>query len=117
MGRGDLVSSEDLLSVLGPAIPALQSKSSDPSDSSDASKAEDKESERHLLGIAIDVTDPEPLPTDHPLYTHPRAIITPHTSGNFVGYVDAATDLLVANVEHMRKGGKAFNLVDPKKGY
>src|SRR5215475_1684781 len=31
-----------------------------------------------LAGLALDVTDPEPLPRDHPLRTHPRAIVTPH---------------------------------------
>jgi phosphoglycerate dehydrogenase-like enzyme len=71
----------------------------------------------HLLGIGIDVTDPEPLPAGHPLFTHPRALITPHTSGDFAGYFDAATELLVRNVEQVRRGGKAFNAVDPKKGY
>lgn len=31
-----------------------------------------------LAAAALDVTDPEPLPLDHPLRTHPRAIVTPH---------------------------------------
>jgi D-3-phosphoglycerate dehydrogenase len=31
-----------------------------------------------LGGVALDVTDPEPLPADHPLRTHPKAIVTPH---------------------------------------
>lgn len=31
-----------------------------------------------LSGAALDVTDPEPLPEDHPLRTHPKAIVTPH---------------------------------------
>jgi D-3-phosphoglycerate dehydrogenase len=31
-----------------------------------------------LGGVALDVTDPEPLPGDHPLRTHPLAIVTPH---------------------------------------
>jgi D-3-phosphoglycerate dehydrogenase / 2-oxoglutarate reductase len=30
--------------------------------------------------LALDVTEPEPLPEDHPLRTHPRAIVTPHMS-------------------------------------
>jgi D-3-phosphoglycerate dehydrogenase len=33
-----------------------------------------------LSGVALDVTEPEPLPADHPLRTHPRAIVTPHMS-------------------------------------
>jgi D-3-phosphoglycerate dehydrogenase len=32
----------------------------------------------HLGGVALDVTEPEPLPTEHPLRTHERAIVTPH---------------------------------------
>ncbi len=31
-----------------------------------------------LAGVALDVTEPEPLPADHPLRSHPRAIVTPH---------------------------------------
>ncbi len=31
-----------------------------------------------LSGLALDVTDPEPLPSDHPLRRHPRAVLTPH---------------------------------------
>jgi D-3-phosphoglycerate dehydrogenase / 2-oxoglutarate reductase len=34
--------------------------------------------EGRLSGVALDVTDPEPLPADHPLRTHPSAIVTPH---------------------------------------
>jgi D-3-phosphoglycerate dehydrogenase len=36
--------------------------------------------EDRLAAVALDVTEPEPLPDDHPLRTHPRAIVTPHMS-------------------------------------
>jgi D-3-phosphoglycerate dehydrogenase / 2-oxoglutarate reductase len=36
--------------------------------------------EERLSAVALDVTEPEPLPADHPLRTHPRAIVTPHMS-------------------------------------
>jgi D-3-phosphoglycerate dehydrogenase / 2-oxoglutarate reductase len=36
--------------------------------------------DRRLSAVALDVTEPEPLPADHPLRTHPRAIVTPHMS-------------------------------------
>lgn len=90
VGRGDLVKSEDLLAALasGP-----------------------------LSGVALDVTDPEPLPDNHPLYSHPKVIITPHTSANVEGYFDVGADLLIENVRRVRKGGKAINKVDPKRGY
>jgi D-3-phosphoglycerate dehydrogenase / 2-oxoglutarate reductase len=41
-----------------------------------------------LAGVALDVTDPEPLPPDHPLRTHPRAIITPHMAFHSVEATD-----------------------------
>lgn len=34
-----------------------------------------------LWGAALDVTQPEPLPNNHPLWSHPKTIITPHLSG------------------------------------
>lgn len=70
-----------------------------------------------LDGVALDVTDPEPLTDGHPLWSHPRAIITPHTSGDYEGYFEAGADLLIANVERYRKNGRFLNVVDPEKGY
>ena len=35
----------------------------------------------HLAGAALDVTSPEPLPADHPLWQQPNALITPHVAG------------------------------------
>lgn len=35
----------------------------------------------HLFGAALDVTEPEPLPDNHPLWSKDRVIITPHISG------------------------------------
>lgn len=40
-------------------------------------------SQGHLLGAGLDVTDPEPLPPNHPLWSAPRALITPHTAGGY----------------------------------
>lgn len=39
--------------------------------------------ERPLMGACLDVTDPEPLPEDHPLWGLENAIITPHAAGGF----------------------------------
>ena len=48
---------------------------------------------RHLRAAFLDVTDPEPLPSDHPLWAEPTCHITPHTAG---GHIDEP----VRNVEH-----------------
>ncbi|MGZ6389543.1 MAG: NAD(P)-dependent oxidoreductase, partial [Ktedonobacterales bacterium] len=34
--------------------------------------------ERHIAGAALDVTDPEPLPAEHPLVSMPNCIVVPH---------------------------------------
>ena len=60
----------------------------------------------HLAGAAVDVTDPEPLPADHPLYSAKNILITPHVSG---GYHLAETHnriigIAAANLELFLKG-------------
>jgi D-3-phosphoglycerate dehydrogenase / 2-oxoglutarate reductase len=52
-----------------------------------------------IAGLALDVTEPEPLPAGHPLRTHPRAIITPHMAFHSVEATEelqrrAATEVL-----------------------
>lgn len=63
------------------------------------------------------MTDPEPLPDSHPLYSHPRVIITPHASGGITGYTDRAADVLFANMDMWDEGKGLLTAVDPKKGY
>ncbi len=74
-----------------------------------------------LGGCAVDVTDPEPLPADHPLWDAPRMIITPHISGQYhlketferiVGIAGENLEkFLAGDVDEMR------NLVDFETGY
>ena len=53
---------------------------------------------------ALDVTDPEPLPPDHPLWTLPGVIITPHVGGD-TGAMDRHVDRLVGEqVERLVRG-------------
>lgn len=47
-----------------------------------------------IWGAALDVTNPEPLPPEHPLWENERCIITPHTSGVGFGHLDATVDLI-----------------------
>lgn len=63
------------------------------------------------------MTDPEPLPEGHALWTHPRAIVTPHLSGNAEGEFDIATDIALENARRVERGERPFNVVDLAKGY
>ncbi len=75
----------------------------------------------HLGGCALDVTDPEPLPEDHPLWDAPRTIITPHIAGKF--HLQETFERIVriagGNLENFLAGktGEMRNLVDFATGY
>lgn len=64
-------------------------------------------------GAALDVTDPEPLPPDHPLWTKPNVIITPHVAGIGGGELVRAEleALVVDNVRRFAAGGELQHLV------
>lgn len=49
----------------------------------------------HLSGVALDVTDPEPLPVDSPLWKMERVMITPHISGAGFGHCEQTTDKII----------------------
>ncbi|EUC48789.1 hypothetical protein COCMIDRAFT_33859 [Bipolaris oryzae ATCC 44560] len=70
-----------------------------------------------IQGAALDVTDPEPLPEDDPLWDAPNVLITPHCSGASDVYVNRAFQLLIENIKHERSGGQLINEVNRKRGY
>lgn len=59
-----------------------------------------------IAGAALDVTQPEPLPIDSPLWTMDNVLITPHTAGETQRYEDNVIDMLLANLERMWGGNK-----------
>ncbi|WP_442943360.1 NAD(P)-dependent oxidoreductase [Nocardia sp. NBC_00565] len=54
------------------------------------------------LRAALDVTDPEPLPADHSLWTAPGLLLTPHVAGNSRGVVERAYSVVAAESLDMR---------------
>jgi phosphoglycerate dehydrogenase-like enzyme len=63
------------------------------------------------LRAALDVTDPEPLPDGHPLWSAPGALVVPHVAGFEVLTNRRYTDLLRRQVEALRSGAEPVNVV------
>ena len=94
VGRGNVIDTEALVSVL---------------------------KDGHLGGVALDVTDPEPLPEDHPLWNMDRVIITPHIAGQSFGYSKDTEDRIVhlwsQNLKRYLEGKELVNRVSFENGY
>lgn len=70
-----------------------------------------------IRGAALDVTDPEPLPSDHPLWHAPNLFISPHVSWLTGKYWDRILDILASNLENLNTGKPLMNLVNRKLNY
>lgn len=70
-----------------------------------------------IWGAGLDVTDPEPLPAGHPLWTHPRVIVTPHTAGGSPRRAGRAIATFCENLRRLRTGQPLLALIDKHKGY
>lgn len=63
------------------------------------------------LRAALDVTDPEPLPADHPLWDCPGVLITPHVGGDSSAMLPRVSALIRRQIERMQRGEEAENLI------
>ncbi|MFD5246583.1 D-2-hydroxyacid dehydrogenase [Amycolatopsis sp. NPDC058340] len=90
VGRGELVVTSDLIGALrdGP-----------------------------LGGAALDVFDTEPLPAESPLWTMENVLISPHMSGDFVGWRNTLVEVFADNFRRWRAGEPLRNVVDKQLGY
>jgi phosphoglycerate dehydrogenase-like enzyme len=70
-----------------------------------------------LAGAALDVTDPEPLPKDHPLWSAPNIILTPHVAGQSDLGVQPQLRLLRENLRRYSAGEKMISVVELERGY
>lgn len=73
--------------------------------------------ERRLAGAGLDVVDPEPLPSDHPLWKAPNVIITPHVSSRSDLLPEERQALMIENLRRYAAGEKMLSVVDLKRGY
>ncbi len=63
------------------------------------------------LSFALDVTDPEPLPPDHPLWTAPGVLVTPHVGGATSAFRPRALSMLREQLARVVKGDAPLHLV------
>ncbi|GAA4905259.1 D-2-hydroxyacid dehydrogenase [Streptomonospora salina] len=70
-----------------------------------------------LAAAALDVARTEPLPEDSPLWSAPGALVSPHMSGDVVGWRDELVDLFAGNLDRYLDGTALRNVVDKHRGY
>jgi phosphoglycerate dehydrogenase-like enzyme len=70
-----------------------------------------------IAGAALDVTDPEPLPDGHPLWTEPRALITPHAADTPTMTAPLLAERIRENVVALLGDGDFVGIVDTEAGY
>jgi phosphoglycerate dehydrogenase-like enzyme len=65
------------------------------------------------LRAALDVTDPEPLPADHPLWSSPGVLISPHVAGGAAAFYPAAKQFVADQIRRFAAGEPLENAVVP----
>lgn len=70
-----------------------------------------------IAGAGLDVTDPEPLPDNHPLWSTPGVIITPHVAGRSREAFQRVQALVAENLRRYVSGEPLLSVVDIERGY
>jgi glyoxylate/hydroxypyruvate reductase A len=63
----------------------------------------------------LDVCDPEPLPDNHPFWSHPRILLTPHIAS--MTRPETAVDMVLENIHRHEAAEPLIGLVDRTRGY
>lgn len=90
VGRGEVINTDDLIDALDEGI---------------------------IRGAALDVTNPEPLPDGHRLWSTKNVFITPHVSGNSSAYNRRVYEVLKHNLVRLSEGKELSNKVNRREGY
>lgn len=70
-----------------------------------------------IAGAALDVFEQEPLPPDSPVWDTPGLLVSPHMSGDYIGWLDTLVDVFTDTFERWTAGAPLPNLVDKQLGY
>jgi phosphoglycerate dehydrogenase-like enzyme len=70
-----------------------------------------------LAYATLDVTDPEPLPAGHALYSHPNVLITPHISASYTLARGKLLDKILSDISRVAYGQQPVDVVDRLRGY
>jgi len=68
-----------------------------------------------LSSAVVDVTDPEPLPADHPFWAHPKILLTPHIAS--MTQPETAVEIVIENIRRHEAGAPLIGRVDRSRGY
>jgi phosphoglycerate dehydrogenase-like enzyme len=71
----------------------------------------------NVRGAGLDVTDPEPLPAGHPLWSMPNVVITPHYGGVHPGYEEEAFSAFLENLGRWVRGEPLQHVIDRDAEY
>jgi phosphoglycerate dehydrogenase-like enzyme len=70
-----------------------------------------------IAGAALDVFENDPLPPESPLWSMPQVLISPHMSGDFIGYKSALANCFFENYHRYRANQPLLNIVDKSLGF
>jgi D-3-phosphoglycerate dehydrogenase len=70
-----------------------------------------------IAGACLDVTDPEPLPENHPLWGRDDVLITPHVANPWWQHFELYAERVKDNIQRFRAGQELVGVIDPANGY
>jgi phosphoglycerate dehydrogenase-like enzyme len=72
---------------------------------------------KQIKGAGLDVVEPEPLPTGHPLYGMENVLLSPHSADQVAGWKDDAMRFFLEQYARFEKNEPLLNVVDKRLGY
>ncbi len=70
-----------------------------------------------IAGAALDVFEEEPLPEDHPLWSLPDVIVSPHMAGDVEDWEERVVEVFLDNLSRFADGRPLRNVIDKERGF